>query len=87
MDELRDYRFYAEDMVHPNQLAINYIWERFQQVWITDEALNTMKMVDEVQKGLQHRPFNPVSEAHKKFLQNLEARKTQLQSNFPHIIF
>lgn len=87
MDELRDYRFYTEDMVHPNQLAINYIWEKFQQVWITDEALNTMKMVDEVQKGLQHRPFNPDSQAHKNFLQNLEAKKTQLQSNFPHILF
>lgn len=87
MDELRDYRFYAEDMVHPNQLAINYIWEKFQQVWITDEASNTMKMVDEVQKGLQHRPFNPESEAHKNFLQNLEAKKTQLYSNFPHILF
>lgn len=87
MDELRDYRFYAEDMVHPNQLAINYIWEKFQQVWIADEATNTMKMVDEVQKGLQHRSFNPNSQAHKNFLQNLESKKTQIQSNFPHIIF
>ena len=87
MDELRDYRFYAEDMVHPNQLAINYIWEKFQQVWISDETSNTMKMVDEVQKGLQHRPFNPNSQAHINFLQNLEAKKTELQSTFPHIIF
>lgn len=87
MDELRDYRFYTEDMVHPNQLAINYIWEKFQEVWIAADAIKTMQLVEEVQKGLQHKPFNPNSQAHKNFLQNLEAKKTQLQSNFPHILF
>ncbi len=87
MDELRDYRFYAEDMVHPNQLAINYIWEKFQQVWISDKALNTMKMVDEVQKGLQHRPFNPNSDAYKKFINELEFKKAKLQIEYAHILF
>ena len=38
MDELRDYRFYDEDMIHPNQIAIDYIWEKFKQVWITENA-------------------------------------------------
>ena len=87
MDELRDYRFYAEDMLHPNQTAINYIWEKFQQVWISEEASTTMKAVDTIQKGLQHKPFNPNSEAHKQFLQKLELNKLQLQSKFPHIVF
>ena len=87
MDELRDYRFYAEDMIHPNQSAINYIWEKFQQVWISDETLQTMEEVDAIQKGLQHKPFNPNAEAHHKFLQNLEEKKKTLQLNFPHFKF
>jgi len=87
MDELRDYRFYADDMLHPNQTAINYIWEKFQEVWITEDATKTMYEVDAIQKGLQHKPFNPNSEAHQQFLQNLESRKSILQSNFPNIVF
>ncbi|WP_338357296.1 GSCFA domain-containing protein [Yeosuana marina] len=87
MDELRDYRFYNEDMVHPNQTAINYIWERFKKVWIWKEASKTMDEIDVIQKGLQHKPFNPNSEAHQKFLKNLEFKKSQLQSKFPHILF
>ncbi|MFD0835350.1 GSCFA domain-containing protein [Mariniflexile aquimaris] len=87
MDELRDYRFFAEDMVHPNQLAVNYIWEKFQEVWIAADAIKTMLLVEEVQKGLQHKPFNPNSEAHKKFTQNLQHKIMQLQAYFPHIVF
>ena len=87
MDELRDYRFYNEDMLHPNTTAINYIWEKFQQVWISSEAFKTMDEVDDVQKGLQHKPFNPNSNEHQKFLQKLEAKAKVLQSRFSHIKF
>ena len=87
MDELRDYRFYNEDMVHPNPLAIQYIWERFSAVWIADAALKTMETVDGIQKGLQHKPFNEASEAHQKFLQNLEKKISVLIAEFPHVIF
>ncbi|MFI1744218.1 GSCFA domain-containing protein [Thalassobellus sediminis] len=87
MDELRDYRFYAEDMIHPNQTAIDYIWEKVKQVWISTEALKTMEEVDAIQKGLLHKPFNPTSEAHKKFLQKLETKKETLQTQFSHIVF
>lgn len=87
MDELRDYRFYAEDMIHPNQMAINYIWEKFKKVWISNEALKTMEEVDAIQKGLQHKPFNPNSEAHQKFLQNLDSKIKTLQSQCPNISF
>ncbi len=87
MDELRDYRFYAEDMLHPNKIAINYIWECFQSVWISSESIKTMDEVDTVQKGLNHKPFNTESEQHQTFLQNLELKKSKLQSQFPHIIF
>ncbi|WP_282136560.1 GSCFA domain-containing protein [Seonamhaeicola maritimus] len=87
MDELRDYRFYNEDMIHPNSTAVNYIWEKFKQIWIDSEAQKTMLEVDSIQKGLQHKPFNSSSESHKKFLLNLEEKLKLLQSQFPHFNF
>ena len=87
MDELRDYRFYTEDMLHPNQTAVNYIWEKFQNVWISNDAFQTMEDVDIVQKGIQHKPFNPNSEAHLKFLKNLEHKKMLLQKKHSYIVF
>lgn len=87
MDELRDYRFYAEDMLHPNTTAVNYIWEKFLQVWISSQALKTMSEVEAVQKGMHHKPFKPDAEAYEKFLQQLEAKKAELQTQFPHISF
>ena len=87
MDELRDYRFYAEDMLHPNKTAVDYIWEKFQEIWISKESLKTMSQVDSVQKGLQHKPFNPNSHEHQKFLQDLEEKKSVLQSKFKNIRF
>jgi GSCFA family len=87
MDELRDYRFYAEDMLHPNQTAINYIWKKFQYVWLSDEASKIMGEVETVQKGLQHKSFSPNSTAHQEFLRKLETKKSQLCSKFPNIVF
>ena len=87
MDDLRDYRFYEDDMIHPNALAIDYIWDCFKEVWISEQSLSTMDEVETVQKGLSHKPFNPESEQHQKFLANLEERKAILQSEVPHILF
>jgi hypothetical protein len=87
MDELRDYRFYAEDMLHPNQLAVNYIWERFFQTQIADEIYPIMEEICGIQKGLAHRPFNAGSESHKKFLDNLNQKIKALGSKFPLIQF
>ncbi|WP_067151149.1 GSCFA domain-containing protein [Pseudotamlana agarivorans] len=87
MDELRDYRFYAEDMVHPNALAVQYIWNTFASNWISNEALKTMDVVDGIQKGLQHRPFNEKSEAHQKFLQQLDSKIAEIQDRFRHMTF
>jgi len=87
LDELRDYRFYKPDMLHPNETAIDYIWDKFKCVWIEEEAQETMNEVAVVQKGITHKPFNAKSEAHLKFLQGLEQKKQALQSKFPHIAF
>jgi hypothetical protein len=87
MDELRDYRFYAEDMIHPNQIAIDYIWERFFEASISEESYSIMKVVDTIQKGLQHRPFNPNSESHQQFLSKLQGKMVKLHKQFPKIQF
>lgn len=87
MDELRDYRFYAEDMIHPNQTAIQYIWERFTGVWFAENTASTLKEIDIIQKGIAHKPFNTKSEEHKKFLHNLSLKQELLTSKFPHISF
>ena len=87
MDELRDYRFYAQDMIHPNQTAIDFIWERFAGGFTTQAAQNTMQEVEGIQKALSHRPFNPGTEQHKQFLTSVNDRITLLKQQFPHISF
>lgn len=87
MDELRDYRFYKSDMLHPNNTAIKYIWHKFQDVWMSIETQKIMDEVNVVQRGLQHKPFNSESQAHQKFLFSLNVKKESLISQFPHIIF
>lgn len=87
MDELRDYRFYQADMVHPNQLAIDYIWERFKLSWISEHAYPVMEKVDEIQKGLRHIPFNEKSQQHRKFVKSLRDKITYLQKEHPFMEF
>nr|WP_299032212.1 GSCFA domain-containing protein [uncultured Tenacibaculum sp.] len=87
MDELRDYRFYNEDMIHPNKTAVNYIWEKFKQVWITEDSYKTMKQVETIQRGINHKPFNSESEAHQLFLKKLQQKKETLLQAFPFMNF
>lgn len=87
MDELRDYRFYAKDLLHPNELAIDYIWEKFIENCINPNTIPTMKRVDEVQKGLAHRPFNPYTEAHQQFLDKLAQKLDVLLEKYPFMNF
>jgi lysophospholipase L1-like esterase len=87
MDELRDYRFYTEDMIHPNTTAINYIWEKFIYTWFSEDSLNFMKEIDVIQKGILHRPFNENSKEHQQFLKNLESKKDTITKKFPNITF
>lgn len=87
MDELRDYRFYAEDMLHPSQVAIDYIWQRFKETSISKKAFTIMDEVEGIQKGLSHRSFNPQSESHQKFMAKLQIRITKLHSEYPFMKF
>jgi predicted HNH restriction endonuclease len=75
IDDLRDYRFYAEDMIHPNSQAIDYIWEKFGQAYFNKTTLELIKEWESIQQALNHRPFHPESEEHKRFLEKTEKRK------------
>lgn len=82
MDELRDYRFYAEDMLHPNQVAIDYIWKRFKETTISETAFAVMDEVENIQKSLSHKPFNPNSESHLKFESKVREKITKLENQY-----
>lgn len=87
MDELRDYRFYGEDMLHPNQTAIDYIWIKFFENYVDEKEFGTMQQVCDIQKALHHRPFNPNSESHLKFLENLNQKINTLVKKYPQLQF
>ena len=87
MDELRDYRFYNADMIHPSLVAIDYIWEKFKRVWLSEDALETSEIVASIQAKKAHRPFHPNSQAHQEFLSKLQNDIESLQLKYPHITF
>ena len=87
MDELRDYRFYTEDMLHPNQTAIDYIWIRFFENYVDEKEFQTMQKICDIQKALLHKPFNPSSEKHLKFLENLNQKITSIEEKMRNIEF
>ena len=87
MDDLRDYRFYNEDMIHPNHTAINYIWKKFVEIWVSKDIYAVMKDVDAIQKGLAHKPFNPTSKQHQEFLKSIEQKINALSKKYPSITF
>ena len=74
MDDLRDYRFYKKDMIHPNETAVDYIWRKFTHTWMDLNTLKIFKEVVKIQKGLAHRPFDKQSKSHQIFLGNLTRR-------------
>lgn len=67
MDDLRDYRFYEKDMVHPSTVAIDYIWERFCESLIAPESCRLFKRIEKIAAACNHRPFNPDTPQHKAF--------------------
>ena len=87
IDDLRDYRFYAEDMAHPNYAATNYVWEKFITTCIDEPSQQLMKEIFVIVAAKNHKAFNPTSEQHKKFLQtNLEHIK-RINERYPYVNF
>lgn len=86
-DELRDYRFYADDMARPTPLAINYIWERFAQVAFSSETTKLIARIEQIATDVAHRPFNPTSDAYKTFCAKNLDRIKELNKEYPQLDF
>ncbi len=87
MDDLRDYRFYASDMVHPNDMAIDYIWSGFARAALSDNAKRLLPTIGNIRRAALHRPFHPRSEEHQAFLRKQLNDITQLQRQYPFLVF
>lgn len=87
LDELRDYRFYADDMLHPSPTAIRYLWDRFSTVFFSDETKKIMQECESIRKALSHRPFHPDSEEHKRFLGQIVLKIERLNGKYPYLEF
>ena len=87
MDELRDYRYYKEDLIHPNQTAIAIIWEKFLSSWVASETFEIQKKIAVIQNGLLHIPFNEHSKAHIHFKKDLETKISEIKEQLPWATF
>jgi len=86
LDELRDYRFYAENMTHPNVVAINYIQQRFCESYMTEDTLQIMKTVEDIVKAVAHRPLHQTSE-YRKFAEKYLEKIVQMKRQMPQLDF
>ena len=85
MDELRDYRFYTDDMLHPSNAAIDYIWERFCDTYMDAVTKEDLKEVESIHRDVLHRPFHPSSDPYKQFLIQTLNKIKRLQTKNPYI--
>lgn len=83
-DELRDYRFYAEDMLHPSAQAVEYIWQRFSEVYLSDAAKAFIKEWQPIKAALNHKPFNPDSQEYRIFMDKTMLKVAELQKKYPN---
>ncbi len=87
LDELRDYRFYADDMLHPSLPAVRYLWECFSETFFTPETKGIIAETEDIRKGLEHKPFHPESEAYQRFLGQIVLKIDQLNRKYPYLDF
>ena len=87
IDDLRDYRFFAEDLVHPNYHATQYVWEKFVNSCMAEETKNLMQEIASINLAYNHKPFNSTSQQHKKFLQSYLEKTTKLKEQNSHLDF
>jgi hypothetical protein len=85
MDELRDYRFYADDMLHPSRVAVEYLWECFSKCYFSASTREVMKEWSDIRRGLEHKPFDPESEAYHHFLSQIVLKITRIKEKLPYL--
>ena len=83
-DELRDYRFYAEDMLHPSSQAVEYIWQRLSEVYLSDAAKLFLQEWQPLKAALNHKPFNPESQEYRIFMDKTMLKIAELQKKYPN---
>ena len=83
-DELRDYRFYQADMLHPSDQAVTYIWERLSDTYLSDEAKSFLKEWAPLKAVLNHKPFNPESEEYQALIDKTMLKVCELQKKYPN---
>lgn len=83
VDDLRDYRFYAEDLLHPSPLAEDYLWEKLQAQFMNEHTRSVLARWTEVQKALSHKPFMPQRASHREFLQKTRQALASLAGELP----
>ena len=81
-DELRDYRFYREDMLHPTDQAVEYIWQRFGETFFSKQTVKFLEEWRPIKAALAHRPFNPEAEEYKKFLEKAKEGERELMEKY-----
>ena len=87
LDELRDYRFYADDMLHPSAVAVKYIWECFDKCYFSDATRELNSNIEEITRGLEHRPFDAGSDGYRKFIGSLVDKMNNLTKRHPGLDF
>lgn len=87
MDELRDYRFYADDLVHPSAKAVEMVWQRFVQATMSADTQQLMKQCNDLSQALSHRPLQPQSEQNRRFLQQIMLKIEELSEKYPYLDF
>lgn len=87
LDDLRDYRFYTADMLHPNETAVDYVWDYFVRAFFPPETQKLLTQIDRIAAAARHRPFHPGSPEHRIFAQNQLADIRQLQDIHPGLDF
>jgi hypothetical protein len=87
IDELRDYRFYNQDMIHPTNQAIDYVWDKFAETYFNKETTLLNQRIEKLQQAVNHRPFNFESESHQKFIKEQMTQMQLLEKEFPFLNF
>lgn len=85
LDELRDYRFYADDMAHPSKKAVEYIWERIENEVISPDSINIIREWGKIRQGINHRLMSADTEGYKAFLNTLLKNATTFANKYKHI--
>lgn len=87
MDDLRDYRFYKEDLVHPSDMAIDYVWQYFATAFFSTPTTELMQQIEQIVKASEHRPFHMESTAHQDFVKRQMAKIDRLEQQQPYLNF